>query len=149
MPPLPNGITIRGCQLPQNRLLARDGPSVRQPHVLLVEDDAAVRAATRLLLTVAGYKVCAAACIAEALDHARQHHDFEVVISDFHLGYTENGVDAIAAVRAICGSGLRAILMSGDGGLLLTDAERGPDTSVSQKPTRADEFLALLPTRQH
>ena len=123
--------------------------SGEQPHVLLIEDDAAVRAATRLLLRVAGYQVCVAACIAEALDHARQHHDFEVVISDYHLGYTENGVDAIAAVRAICGSGLRAILMSGDGGLLLTDAERGPDTSVSQKPTRADEFLALLPTRQH
>jgi DNA-binding NtrC family response regulator len=121
---------------------------VRQPHVLLIEDDAAVRAATHLLLRVAGYQVSVAACIAEAVEHARQHHDFEVVISDYHLGYAENGVDAIAAVRAICAPGLRAVLMSGDAGLLLTDTERGPDTSISQKPTRADELLALLPARQ-
>ena len=121
---------------------------MRQPHVLLIEDDVAVRAATHLLLRVAGYQVSVAACIGEAIDHARQHHDFEVVISDYHLGDAENGVDAIAAVRAICGLGLRAILMSGDTGLLLTGAERGPDTSISPKPTRVDEFLALLPPRQ-
>jgi DNA-binding NtrC family response regulator len=122
--------------------------SVRQPHVLLIEDDVAVRAATHLLLRVAGYQVSVAACIAEATDHARHHQDFEVVISDYHLSDHENGVAAIAAVRAICGPGLRAILMSGDTGLLLTDAQRGPSTFLSEKPTRVDEFLALLPSRQ-
>jgi DNA-binding NtrC family response regulator len=121
---------------------------VRQPHVLLIEDDVAVRAATHLLLRVAGYQVAVAACIAEATDHARQHDDFEMVISDYHLSNHENGVAAIAAVRAICGSSLRAILMSGDTGLLLTDAQRGPNTSISEKPTRVDEFLALLPARE-
>jgi len=121
---------------------------VRQPHVLLIEDDVAVRAATHLLLKVAGYQVSVAACIAEATEHARQHQDFEVVISDYHLSNDENGVAAIAAVRAICGSGLRAILMSGDTGLLLTDAERGSNTSISEKPTRVDAFLALLPSRE-
>jgi CheY-like chemotaxis protein len=120
---------------------------VRQPHVLLIEDDAAVRAATHLLLRVAGYQVSVAACIAEAVDRARQHDDFEAVISDYHLSDTENGIEAIAAVRAIYGPSLRAILMSGDTGLLLTDAERGPNTSISQKPTLVDEFLALLPAR--
>ena len=121
---------------------------MRRPHVLLIEDDAAVRAATHLLLRVAGYEVSVAACIADAVGHARQHDDFEVVISDYHLSNDENGVAAIAAVRAICGTGLRAILMSGDTGLLLTDAERGSNTSVSEKPTRVDEFLALLPARE-
>ena len=88
----------------------------------------------------------AAACIAEATGHVRQNDDFEVVISDYHLSCAENGVDAIAAVRAICAPGLKAILMSGDAGLLLTDAERGPDTSILPKPTRAGDLLALLPS---
>lgn len=119
---------------------------MRQPHVLVIEDDAAVRNAIRLLLRAAGYRVSAAACTAEATGLARQHDDFEVVISDYHLSYDENGVDAIAAVRAICAPGLKAILMSGDTGLLLTDAERGPDTGILPKPTRAEDLLALLPS---
>jgi CheY-like chemotaxis protein len=124
----------------------RDGASVHKPHVLLIEDDAAVRAAAHLLLKVAGYRVSIATCTVEAVEHARQHHDLEAVISDYHLGYTENGVEAIAAVRAVCGPGLRAVLMSGDTGLLLTDVERGPDTSIAHKPINADALLALLPT---
>jgi DNA-binding NtrC family response regulator len=121
---------------------------MNKPHVLLIEDDAAVSAAGRLLLKVAGYRVTSAMCIAEAIEHARQNHDLEVVISDYHLGHSENGVDAIAAVRAVRGSGLRAVLISGDTGLLLTDAQRGPDTSVANKPINADELLALLAARQ-
>jgi DNA-binding NtrC family response regulator len=112
---------------------------------LLIEDDAAVRAAASLLLNVAGYRVSMAACTADALAQARRHRDLEVVISDYHLGWSENGVEAIAAVRAVYGPGLRAILMSGDTGLLLTDVERGPDTSIASKPISADAFLALLP----
>ena len=123
----------------------RDGTNVHQPHVLLIEDDAAVRAAAHLLLKVAGYRVSVAACTAEAVEHARQHHDLEVVISDYHLGYAENGVAAIAAVRAVRGPGLRAVLMSGDTGLLLTDIERGPCTSIANKPISAEQLLALLP----
>jgi CheY-like chemotaxis protein len=118
---------------------------VHQPHVLLIEDDAAVRAGARLLLKVAGYRVTMAACTADAIAHARQNHDLDVVISDYHLGYTENGVDAIAAVRAVCGPTLRAVLISGDTGLLLTDVERGPDTFIARKPINADELFALLP----
>lgn len=120
---------------------------MHQPHILLIEDDPAVRAAARLLLKVAGYRVSSAACTTEAVEHARLHHDLEVVISDYHLGHTENGVDAIAAVRAVRGTRLRAVLMSGDTGLLLTDVQRGLDTSIAQKPISADALLALLPPR--
>ncbi len=121
---------------------------MHQPHVLLIEDDAAVRAAAHLLLKVAGYRVTIAACTAEAVEYARQHHDLDAVISDYHLGHAENGVEAIAAVRAVRGPGLKAVLMSGDTGLLLTDLERGPDTSIAAKPISADQFLALLPAPQ-
>ena len=120
---------------------------MRRPKVLLIEDDLAVREATHLLLTVAGYDVSDAADVAEAVEHARRRRDLEVVISDYHLGGTENGVDAIAAVRAVSAPGLRAVLMSGDTGLLLLETERGPDTSIAEKPIRAEAFLALLPAQ--
>jgi CheY-like chemotaxis protein len=116
-----------------------------QTHVLLIEDDAAVSAAASLLLRVAGYRVTVAASTAEALEHARRNRDFDVVLSDYHLGHSETGVDAIAAVRAVRGPGLRAVLMSGDTGLRLTDVARGPDTAIAQKPINADDLLALLP----
>jgi len=121
---------------------------VRQPHVLLIEGDVAIRAATHLLLRVAGYHVSVAACTAEAVEHARRHADIEVVICDDHLGYTECGTEAIAAVRAICAPGLRAVLMCGDAGPLRADTERDSRTSVSQMPARAEELLALLPSPQ-
>jgi DNA-binding NtrC family response regulator len=113
-------------------------------HVLLIEEDEAVCAATRLLLTVAGYRVTVAACLIAAVDCARRIDELEEVISDYHLGSVENGVDATAAVRAVQGPGLRAVLMTGDTGLLLTDVTRGPDTAVTNKPIVADELLALI-----
>ena len=101
-----------------------------------------------MFLKVAGYRVSAAASTEEAVEHARRHHDLEFVISDYHLGPGETGVDAIAAVRAVRDQGLRAVLMSGDAGLRLTDVERGPDTAIAHKPINPDELLALLPARQ-
>lgn len=123
----------------------RESAHVHKAHVLFIDDDAAVRAAAQLLLKVAGYRVSIATCTAEAVEHARQHRDLKIVISDYHLGHTETGVDAIAAVRAVCGPGLPAVLMSGDTGLTLTDVQRGPNTAIANKPIRADELLALLP----
>jgi DNA-binding NtrC family response regulator len=115
---------------------------------LFIDDDAAVRGAAKMFLQVAGYQVSVAACTAEAVELARQHHDLEAVISDYHLGPGEIGVDAIAAVRAVCDSGLRAVLMSGDTGLTLTDVERGPNTSIASKPINPETLLALLAAPQ-
>ncbi|HUO78806.1 MAG TPA: hypothetical protein VMU00_01570 [Steroidobacteraceae bacterium] len=115
------------------------------PHVLFIEDDAAVAAAARLLLKVAGYRVTTASCIAEAVEQAARHDDFCAVVSDYHLGPSENGVGAIAAVRKVRGHCLRAVLISGDTGLRLSEVQRGPDTTIASKPISAEALLALLP----
>ena len=60
----------------------------------------AVRRATSMLLKVAGYRVTAAACVSQAIAEAREHRNFDLLITDYHLGSTETGMDVITAVRA-------------------------------------------------
>jgi hypothetical protein len=68
--------------------------------------------------------VIVAAGTAEAIERARENGDLEVVVSGYYLRHSNNGVDAIAAARAIRGRSPRATLISGDTGMLLTDAQR-------------------------
>ena len=113
-------------------------------HVLLVEDDEAVRGATRLLLRVAGYRVTVAASVAEAEARAREHPDVDLLISDFHLGASETGLQAIAAARAARGPTLRAVLVTGDTSSAVRELASDTHTRIASKPINADEFLALL-----
>ena len=116
----------------------------RAPHVLLVEDDEAVRAATRLLLKVAGYRVTAATTVAEAAQGAREHADIELLVTDYHLGNLETGLQAIAAVRAERGPELRTVLVTGDTSSAVKELANATYVHVISKPINADEFLVLL-----
>jgi two-component system, sensor histidine kinase len=114
------------------------------PHVLLVEDDEAVRGATRLLLRVAGYRVSVAASVAEATVRVREHPDVELLVSDYHLGANDTGLMAIAAARVVLGPQLRAVLVTGDTSSAIRELRMDDRTRVASKPIHADEFLALL-----
>jgi PAS domain S-box-containing protein len=114
------------------------------PHVLLVEDDEAVRGATRLLLRVAGYRVSVAASLPEAEALLREHADVEILVTDYHLGSSDTGLQAIAAARAILGPGLRAVLVTGDTSTAVRALECDERTRIASKPINADEFLELL-----
>lgn len=118
-----------------------------KPRVLLVEDDPAVRDATRLLLRVEGYEVKVAASLAEALGVAKDAKDeqtIDVVIADYHLGSGETGIQVIERIRERLGRRLGAVLMTGDTCGAIRDLPRGPNLRVISKPTRADELLTLL-----
>jgi len=103
-----------------------------------------VRGATRLLLRVAGYRVTVAASVAEAEARAREHPDVDLLISDFHLGASETGLQAIAAARAARGPTLRAVLVTGDTSSAVRELASDTHTRIASKPINADEFLALL-----
>ena len=118
--------------------------AARSPHVLFVEDDEAVRSATRLLLKVAGYRVTAAASLAEALDCARRHADIDLLVTDYHLGGNDTGMQAITAVRAQLGPDLRAVLVTGDTSSAVSELSCDARTRITSKPINADDFLALL-----
>jgi CheY-like chemotaxis protein len=115
-----------------------------RPRVLLVEDDAAVRGATRMLLKVEGYRVTEAASVLEAVAQARVHRDIELLITDYHLGGEDTGMDAIAAVRAELKRGIKAALVTGDTSAAVRDLNHDVNTRIVSKPINANEFLALL-----
>jgi hypothetical protein len=68
-------------------------------HILLVEDDAAVRAATRMLLKVEGYQVTAVDSLAEALKHI--HNGIDLLVTDYHLSEGETGLQLITACERL------------------------------------------------
>ena len=113
-------------------------------HILLVEDDAAVRSATGLFLKSCGYRVSSAACVAEALARAAEAPDVDVVVSDLHLADGESGLEAIAAVRTTLGRNLGAIIVTGDTSQVMRGLARDAHTRIASKPIQADEMLSLL-----
>ncbi len=114
------------------------------PLVLLVDDDAGVRKATAMLLKVEGYRVIAAASLAEAVKSARESPGINLLITDYHLEGGETGVDVIAAVRGAVGAGLGAVLVTGDTSSTIRHLEPDARIRVASKPINADELLGIV-----
>jgi two-component system CheB/CheR fusion protein len=112
--------------------------------VLLVEDDAAVRDATRLLLKVEGYDVTAVASLGQALQHARHEAKLDVLVTDYHLSMGETGTQLITALRESLGAHLKAVLITGDTSSAIKQLPRDPCLRVASKPIIAEELLTLL-----
>jgi two-component system, sensor histidine kinase len=120
--------------------------SVERPglHVLLVEDDAAVRAATSLLIKGDGYRTTAVASSAEALEQVRQGDSFDLLIVDYHLAAGEIGLELIADVRAAVGTPLKAILLTGDTSSAIRELPIDSNLQLASKPIDAETFLTLI-----
>ena len=112
--------------------------------VLLVEDDLAVRDATRLLLKVEGYHVTAVACLAEAMRAARAAEGVDLLVTDYHLQDGETGTQVIAAVREVVHAPLKAILITGDTSNAIKELPRDPSLRIASKPIRAEELLTII-----
>jgi PAS domain S-box-containing protein len=112
--------------------------------VLLVEDDAAVRDATRLLLKVEGYRVTAVASLTEALQKLRDMEGVDLLVTDFHLRDGETGIQVIAALREALQFPLKAVLITGDTSTAMKELPRDPHLRMASKPIRAEELLAIM-----
>jgi CheY-like chemotaxis protein len=97
-----------------------------------------------MLLKVEGYRVTAVGSMAEALQHARDGHDIDLLVTDYHLGDGEVGTQVIDALREYLALPLKAILMTGDTSTAMLALPRDPRLRVASKPINADELLALL-----
>jgi two-component system, sensor histidine kinase len=121
---------------------------VREPQgqvrILLVEDDASVRDATRMLLKSEGYHVTAVASLAEALEHASKDRSLDLLVTDYHLRNGETGMQVIAAVREALGASLRAVLITGDSSSAMQELPADPRLRVAIKPMKAEELLGIL-----
>lgn len=88
-------------------------PSARA--VLVIEDEPSIGEGLRLLLDSWGYAAAAASDITQARLLAEQLKDrLDLIVSDLHLGPCEDGLQAIDAVRDICGRSVPAMLLTGD-----------------------------------
>jgi PAS domain S-box-containing protein len=114
------------------------------PHVLLVEDDPAVRDATRMLLKVAGYRVLTAASLAEAQACAAEHPQIALLVTDYHLSNGETGRQVIASLRDVLGTSLGAVLITGDTSSAVKDLQHDERLRLARKPINAEELLAIL-----
>jgi CheY-like chemotaxis protein len=81
-------------------------------HVLVVDDEAAIRLGMKTLLEAMGCRATLADCTLKAVEAARAETP-DVVLSDLRLRGEDNGIKAVRAIREIC-PGIPAILLSGD-----------------------------------
>jgi len=115
-----------------------------QGRILLVEDDPGVRNATRFLLKNEGYEVIAVASLGAAIEEARRGPQPDLLVTDYHLGDGETGMQVIASVRQQLDRPLKAVLMTGDTSSAIQALRPDPRMRVASKPVNAEELLRLL-----
>lgn len=123
----------------------RARPDVPKPAVLIVEDDAAVRDALDLVLSLEGYPTWTADSGAAAMETFADHGaDIDVVVSDFHLGAGKNGLELLEEMREIAGRDLPAVILSGDTSPVLARIETVPRATLLRKPVDARQLITRL-----
>jgi CheY-like chemotaxis protein len=113
-------------------------------HILLVEDDAGVRNATRLLLKAEGYQVAVSSSVAEAVQQARAMPAIDLILSDYHLAGGETGVQAVRAVRELRNRTIRAVMMSGDTSSAIKALGPDQDFHIVSKPIDSEALLHIV-----
>ncbi len=142
---LPRGAIVATAM--SERAAPAETPVTRAtPLLLLVEDDPAVRDATRMLLKVEGYRVLTAASLAEAQARAVEFPQIDLLITDYHLSNGETGTQVIAALRERLGATLGAVLITGDTSTAVKDLQCDERLRLARKPIHAKELLAMLAT---
>lgn len=111
--------------------------------VLVIDDDAMVCASMERLLAQWGCVCEAAGGIEEALALAAAHRP-DVVISDYRLRERRTGAEAIAAVRALHGAALPALLVTGDTAPARLREARASGVPLLHKPVPPDQLYRGL-----
>ena len=112
--------------------------------VLLVEDDASVRNAIRMLLNTEGFEVVTAASCAEALRRLEEQPHLDLLVTDYHLGAGATGVEVIAVARQRFGAALPVILLTGDTSTDMQALNHDERWRMASKPLRANQLLTLM-----
>jgi signal transduction histidine kinase len=113
--------------------------------VLLIDDERAIRDATRELLRPLQVDVLAAATIAEAAELVRgASAPIDMILSDWRLPGAETGVQAVREMRKLCGASTPAVLITGDtsADVLMQAHQNG--LVVLHKPLQPRELLRLI-----
>lgn len=109
--------------------------------MLLVDDDAGVRAATELFFAHSGYRVISAGSADEALAAmAAATAPFDLIVTDNHLGPGLTGAALLPLLRAKAGRDVPTIIVTGDtSGAVEKSADA--HTRIMLKPVEPEELL--------
>lgn len=130
---------------PEPLNLVANAPTARHfTHVLLVEDDEMVAAATRLALEGQGYRPEHASSFRQAITIMARGYRPDVILSDFRLP-DGNGVELIRTLRSQSASQIPSIVLTGDTVLNAAEtAEMGIE--VLRKPVSLHVLFKALNT---
>lgn len=113
--------------------------------VLIIEDETSVRTALGRLLKLRGAGVIGVATGNDAIILVNQQDVRpDLVLSDYNLPGSMNGVESIKAVRAALAWNVPAIVMTGDIRSETIEAIASQGVSVVVKPVSSDELLQLI-----
>jgi two-component system, sensor histidine kinase len=113
--------------------------------VLLIDDERAIREATRELLRPMQVNVIVAATIDEAVALAEKSTEqIDMILSDWRLRGQENGLDAVRAVRAVSGEGTPAVLITGETSPELLKQAHEAGLVVLHKPLQPRQLIRLI-----
>jgi signal transduction histidine kinase len=113
--------------------------------VLLIDDERAIREATRELLRPMQVNVIVAATIAEAVAFTEQSSErIDMILSDWRLRGQENGLEAVRAVRAVSGEGTPAVLITGETSPELLKQAHEAGLVVLHKPLQPRQLIRLI-----
>jgi signal transduction histidine kinase/CheY-like chemotaxis protein len=120
-----------------DELLARD--------VLIIEDETSVRTAITRIMKLKGITATVVSTGEEALTWVRQQSFRpDLVLSDYNLRGSIDGVQSIKALRASLGWNVPAIVMTGDIRSETVNAIAADDISVLIKPFSVDDLLERM-----
>jgi PAS domain S-box-containing protein len=119
-------------------------------HIILAEDDRAMRDALKIYLQLDDHQVHTAASLTE-LDALLRTLEAcpSIVISDFHLGTHERGSDAIEMIRRHFKSALPAILLTGDTSAVPARLAGEAGIRILNKPVDGQRLVAVVDELLH
>lgn len=114
-------------------------------HILLVEDNASVRAATEMFLGLEGFSTRSAASIPEAEPLIASMQPGDILVTDFRFGGNATGLDVLHMARARHSFRVPVVLLSGDlGSMVRSIRDPPPDCRFLSKPVDVNALLAAL-----
>jgi CheY-like chemotaxis protein len=112
--------------------------------VLVIEDETSVRSALNRLLKLRGIGSSIVATGNDAFTLVTQGMRPDLILSDYNLRGSMNGVESIKALRSALAWNVPAIVMTGDIQSKTIEAIAAQDVSVVIKPFLAEELLQLM-----
>lgn len=113
--------------------------------VVLIDDERAIREATRELLRPLHVDVLVAATIAEAMEVAKAAPErIDLILSDWRLRGEENGIAAVRAVRSVSGDATPAVLITGDTSPELLKLAHESGLVILHKPLQPRHVVRLV-----